>query len=86
MSDHTLRICRKNILENEIQEKLADIVFYNGSQGFELNIQDDITPKESVEITIMITMGLNSYIGYNWEKIIKDKKLERHFIKVKKSC
>lgn len=82
MNDNTLRICRKNILDNEIQDKLADIVFYSGSQGFKLNIQNDITPKESIEITIMITLGLNSYVGYDWEKIIKNKNVERHFIKI----
>lgn len=83
MSDNVhLRICNTNFMQLTNEDALGDIVLYTGGVGFVVDIQEDITPKESTEIMIMITLGTHAYNGYDWDKIIKDKKLERHFRKL----
>ena len=80
MSDNIdLRICNTHFLQLNSEERLGDIAFYNGSVGTVVDIQEDITPKELSEIMIMIVLGTHAHNKYNWGKIIKDKKLERHF-------
>lgn len=61
---------------------LKDMTIRQDSTLIKLNLKDDITPKESAEISIMfsvavgsaITLGLWDYVGY-----IKEHGLERHF-------
>ena len=65
-----------------VHRPLANITFRQNSTVISLNLQDDITPKESAEISVMfavavgtaMTMALWDYIGY-----IKEHGLERHF-------
>ena len=65
-----------------VHQPMAKITFRQDGKVITLNLQDDITAKESAQISVMfavavgsaMTMALWDYIGY-----IKEHGLERHF-------
>lgn len=63
----------------EPYKSLGVITLYCEKHNYELNIQDDITPKELSEITIILLLSLHAHEKYDWDYIIEDKKLTRHF-------
>ena len=67
---------------------IKDIKFMQDNTELVLDVQDDITPKESAHLAIMFAVAVGStsmlalwdYLGY-----IKDKNLTRHFQFTEKS-
>jgi len=78
-------------MENENVSKIGyitlkklDYSFIHKNKKFKLDPQDDMTPKESVVIVNMMLHGFSCALIVDWGTIIKDNKMERHFIIEKK--
>lgn len=44
-----------------------------------LDPKDDITPKESVLLSMMLACGATSSLGIDYASFVKENRLERHF-------